>query len=207
MTASRRILPAILGFGLCLLAWACAGKGLPNAAKVDATGQHPLNWISSHWQDYARNPDQCSACHGSLKDPAQAGGVSKVSCFTCHPGGATHPGDWRLPLNHGRQGAMGTAANPTGFAACARCHGSNYQGGLVRTTCFDCHLKAPHPDRPWRNASPTEPSHGATDASNAVACFQCHANGANSTVVPTTPAPPGTAPGCFNNTLCHDRTP
>jgi len=39
-------------------------------------------------------------------------------------------------------------------------------------------------------------------------CAQCHLNGNNSPIgLPSPPAPAGTAPGCFNNTLCHGENP
>jgi hypothetical protein len=55
-----------------------------------------------------------------------------------------------------------------------------------------------HVTADWRNA------HQTTDESLATDCAGCHTNGANSPILaPTPPAPAGTAPGCFNNTLCH----
>jgi hypothetical protein len=87
-----------------------------------------------------------------------------------------------------------------GFASCQECHGSDFSGGNSKKACSLCHaVNAPHPSV-WRTGTRT---HQNTDESNAPVCAGCHANGANSPIVLTTPAPAGTAPGCFNNTLCH----
>jgi len=46
-------------------------------------------------------------------------------------------------------------------------------------------------------------THVETDIGNAPECAKCHLGGNNSTLKPLTTPPAGTAPGCFNNTLCH----
>jgi hypothetical protein len=48
-----------------------------------------------------------------------------------------------------------------------------------------------------------DPSHTFASETNAPECYKCHANGANFTGTKPTPPPAGTAPGCFNNTMCH----
>lgn len=193
---------------LAILAWGCAGSA-GNAVPLGTQGQHPANWLQVHWAEYVKSPDQCRACHGSTSDPAKAGGVSKVSCFTCHTNGVNHPAGWADPAQHGRMGAQlaPDASNPTamaGFAHCAKCHGSNYNNGLT-VSCMTCHTKAPHPGRPWTGPSLSSPSHVNTNPGNAPECAKCHTAGANSTLKPLTTPPAGTAPGCFNDTLCHGR--
>jgi hypothetical protein len=44
------------------------------------------------------------------------------------------------------------------------------------------------------------------EAGNASVCVLCHFPGSTNNPAnhPATPAPAGTAPGCFNSTLCHD---
>lgn len=194
-----------LSLALALLAWGCGGTANPSAARFDATkGAHPADWMPTHYAEFVKNPDQCRSCHGSTTDPALAGGTSKVSCFTCHPGGPSHPTGWSAANQHGRLGAQLAPAQFAGFAYCTKCHGADYASPMVNTpSCKACHTKAPHPDKPWRGATVATPTHVMTDAGNVPQCYRCHANGANSTVVPVTPAPPGTAPGCFNNTMCH----
>lgn len=190
-----------------LLAWGCV-QSANGAAKVES-GQHPKDWIPTHYLEFVKNPDQCRSCHGSTKDPAQAGGISKVSCFTCHPKGPEHPAGWATPSQHGRLGAQAVAdpaGNASGMAYCTKCHAPDYKGYYTAVSCYGCHTKAPHPDKPWEKASSyTVPNHNQTDASNAFACSKCHTAGANSSLKPTSTPPAGTAPSCFNNTLCHDK--
>jgi hypothetical protein len=197
---------------LTILSWGCSGKtGVATPLNM-ATGQHPANWLQVHYVGYVQSPDQCRSCHGSTTDPAQAGGVSKVSCFSCHTSGLViHPlSGWADHLQHGRNGAQlapvvtddNTVPVMAGLSHCQKCHGANYtDGGAV--SCKSCHTTAPHPPKPWISSSASLSSHTFTAFQNAPACYQCHANGANSTVVPATPAPAGTAPGCFNATMCH----
>ena len=199
--------------GLALLAWGCAGKAGAAAPFNTATGQHPTDWIQVHYQGYLQNHDQCRTCHGSTTDPAQAGGISKVSCFSCHTGGIViHPDatTWTDHMQHGRNGAQlapvvtddTTVPVMAGFSHCQKCHGPNYTDGLA-PSCKSCHTTAPHPPKPWMDPTGVKPSHMATNQANAAACLQCHKLGANSDIQPLVPAPDGTAPGCFNGTLCH----
>lgn len=214
MSKAKWMAGSCFAMALALLALGCAGKA-GKAVPVNATkGQHPAAWIENHWAEYVKSPDQCRSCHGSTADPALAGGISKVSCFSCHANGMNHPTGWADPSLHGRLGAQGAPSvtqeidgvviNGAGFAYCAKCHGSTYDNGLT-TSCKACHTKAPHPNRPWVSATLAAPSHVNTNQGNAPECFKCHANGANSVLKPATPAPAGTAPGCFNATLCHGR--
>ncbi len=192
---------------LALLAWGCAGNA-GNAAPLNAaTGKHPATWVQNHWADYVKTPDQCRSCHGSTADPALAGGISKVSCFTCHTNGVNHPAGWADPAQHGRGAKLAPSTDGmamAGFAHCAKCHGDTYSNGLT-VSCKACHTKAPHPDKPWYGTTPSGTNHNATDPGNAPECFKCHAAGANSVLKPLTVPPAGTAPGCFNDTMCHAR--
>jgi hypothetical protein len=145
-------------------------------------------------------------------DPTQAGGISKVSCFSCHAAGPNHPSTWALPAQHGRLGAQaapvstpaGTVPVMQGFAHCAKCHGSTYDNGIT-ISCKSCHTKAPHPNRPWAGTTLDVTSHVWTNQANVTECAKCHTDGANSTLKPliTPTDPKGSAPGCLNNTLCH----
>jgi hypothetical protein len=145
---------------LALLAWGCAGKAGPAPAFSTVTGQHPADWIQVHYAGYVQTPDQCRSCHGSTTDPAQAGGIAKVSCFSCHASGVDHPAGWADHLQHGRNGAQlaPVATNDTtvpvmaGMSHCQKCHGSSYNNGIA-VSCLSCHTTAPHPPKPWVNAS------------------------------------------------------
>lgn len=190
---------------LVLLAWGCT-EAASEAPKFDVpTGKHPADWVTTHYVDYNKNQEQCRTCHGSTKDPAQAGGTSGVSCFKCHAS-PDHPSGWSARDQHGRLGAQAAPGTMfQGFADCAKCHGAEFTGSGLATSCKSCHTKAPHPDRPWIGGNSGVATHSLTNEANATECAKCHTNGANSTRVPSTPAPAGTQPGCYNNTLCHDR--
>lgn len=205
---------AVFCFGILL--WGCSSGNSSSPSFDPVTGKHPANWIEQHWVEFRNNQQQCAECHGSATDAAQSGGISGVSCFTaslgtqtCHAGGpAGHPAGFSAPSVHGRANAMAAPGTSSGFAYCSRCHGSLYNNGPARS-CIDsssgCHTgsSAPHPAAPWHGTTATGTNHIYTDQGNAPECAKCHANGANSALQPTTPAPAGTAPGCFNNTLCH----
>jgi hypothetical protein len=207
MSRTKLMMGSCFALALALLAWGCAGKAGPAAPLNTTTGQHPANWMQVHYAEYVKAPEQCRTCHGSTVDPAQAGGVSKVSCFTCHATGVPHPAGWAAGNQHGRLGAQqAPSADPkdmAGLAHCAKCHGTDYLGGITTTSCKACHTKAPHPVKPWRGTPATQASHVATNVANAPECFKCHAAGANSTLQPLTVPPAGTAPGCYNDTMCH----
>jgi hypothetical protein len=208
MNKATQMLGGCFAAVLSLLVWGCAGSATDGPKFNETTGAHPAGWIQNHWEEFVKNPSQCTSCHGSTKDPATSGGIAKVSCFTCHANGPWHPAGWGDPSQHGRLGAqLAPSQDPTamaGYAHCAKCHGSNYDNPVgITPSCKSCHTKAPHPDKPWVSTSLSEPTHVQTDQGNAPECFKCHANGANSDLKPATPAPAGTTPGCFNNTMCH----
>jgi hypothetical protein len=191
-------------------------SALDGAPAFDAQlGQHPVEWAKSHGSDFLTKPVECVTCHGSYREAADVGGVSKVSCFTCHPDGVTHGSGYAERVQHGRNGAQ---INPksipatlgpapmAGFASCKKCHGDDYRGHGLADSCMKCHRKAPHPDRPWTGADRLGfqvSSHWQTHVDNAGACYQCHKGGENSTRKPASQPAVGVAPGCYNNTLCH----
>jgi hypothetical protein len=186
--------------------------GCFNATLCHSMGAHTTTWITDHWAEYLKNPGQCRSCHGSTSDPAQAGGIANVSCFSCHAQGVDHPADWANPVQHGANGAQlepvvttaPTVPVMAGFAHCAKCHGANLDGGLAGVSCMSCHTTSPHPSKPWIDGGiPALTGHFQTATGNLPVCANCHANGNNSIYKPLIPAPAGTAPGCNNATLCH----
>jgi hypothetical protein len=213
MSRTKMMVGSCFAMVLALLAWGCAGKAGPAAPFDTVSGQHPTNWLQVHYAEYIKNPDQCRSCHGSTSDPAQAGGIAKVSCFNCHTA-VNHPANWADHMQHGRNGAELAPVVTTdpavpvmaGLAHCTKCHGDDYLGGVTGISCKACHTKAPHPDKPWLSTSAALSSHTMTAYQNAPACYKCHANGANFTGTLVNPAPPSTAPGCFNSTMCHGNT-
>jgi hypothetical protein len=213
----------ICGFAL-LAAFAMfvvgCSSALDGAPKIDAMlGEHPADWMASHGSDFLAKPAECVTCHGSYREAANAGGISRLSCFSCHPGGVTHESGYAERIAHGRGGAQinpdQTSASPdptpdptpmAGFASCKKCHGDDYRGHGMAVSCMGCHKRAPHPNRPWTGVDRDwirVPSHYQTHEGNAAACAQCHAGGANSSRPPAGPPAPGALPGCYNNTLCH----
>jgi len=210
MSRIKLMMGSCFAIVLALLVWGCAGTAGKTVPFDTISGQHPTNWLQVHYTEYIKSPDQCRNCHGSTTDPALAGGIAKVSCFTCHTA-VNHPANWADHTQHGRQGVQlaPVATNDTtapvmaGLAHCAKCHGSDYLGGITGVSCKACHTKAPHPDKPWNGQNAGVVTHYMTDQANAPACFACHAFGANFTGTLLNPAPPTTAPGCFNATMCH----
>ena len=203
----------LLAAAVTLVLLGCS-TATPQAPQLNANvGQHPATWTQDHWSAYLKNPQSCTPCHGSTLDPAAAGGTSQVSCFGCHhPNGPHHSTGWAAPAQHGRLGAQlasngQTGFAGTGFAACTKCHGSDYASPVgITPSCLACHSKAPHPNLPWTSpASGLLVNHDQTDQSNVNECVKCHTLGANSTLKPALPASGVISPGCFNGTLCHDK--
>ncbi|MDA8100503.1 MAG: CxxxxCH/CxxCH domain-containing protein [Nitrospiraceae bacterium] len=167
----------------------------------------PKPWRSpgrTHTTTDQSNATVCAVCHtnganSTVKPLTPAAAGTAPGCFNntlCHatPG---HPAGWSNPDSHG----LTVKSQPNGFSTCEACHGQDFSGGTAGVACSSCHgVNAPHSPKPWRSPGRT---HTTTDQGNAPVCAQCHTNGANSSVAPLTPAPAGTAPGCFNNTLCH----
>ena len=132
------ILAAVV-FGGCSTGTTTSGLNL-----VDAQGNHPSGWISTH-PSFAR-PDgrACTECHGdNLR-----GGISGVSCFTasrngqgCHAGGpAFHPLNW---LDKGGTTFHGSAFENGALInnlACTACHDPANPSEPPGFICLDCHF-------------------------------------------------------------------
>jgi hypothetical protein len=196
-----------LCIGLMLLAAACTDARKGGTIFDSKTGKHPDNWIVDHRAAFLTDPGQCTQCHGSdLK-----GGISGVSCYSasfngmsCHANGPSgHPAGWSSPNSHGASAKAAPDASLThGFQTCEQCHGADFSGGIVNTSCFTCHgVSAPHAQAPWVASVTSTMTHTTTNPTNAAVCGLCHLSGR------TPPAyvalPPGTPVGCFDNTLCH----
>jgi len=205
------LLAAFAAAAGCSTAESPAGSG-NNMNHVLPSGSSVSGWLvvpsggthtSSATLDYIANggSSDCTQCHGSdLK-----GGISGVSCFA-NPAGCHHSpvAGWvAIPPAAQQHGVSAKKApGSSGFASCQICHGSNFSGGGSKVSCYICHPLTPHAPRPWRGSPYT---HTDTNTANAPVCAQCHFPGSqnNPPNHPATPAPAGTAPGCFNNTLCH----
>jgi hypothetical protein len=129
----------------------------------------------------------------------------------CH-NQAGHPSGWAATAPaaqpHGVTAKKDGTVAGQGFPSCQICHGANFAGGSVNVSCFTCHgVSAPHAPKPWRGSAGSVYTHTDTvEAGNASVCVLCHFPGSTNNPAnhPATPAPAGTAPGCFNSTLCHD---
>ncbi len=172
----------------------------PGWVAIPSGGQHAKSATLSYIANGGSS--DCTECHGA----DLSGGTAKVSCFgspsDCHHGPVA---GWlassSAPQDHGA--AAKRASGEPGIASCQICHGAGFTGGGSKVSCFACHgANAPHPAAPWRGPAYT---HADADTSNAPVCAQCHFSGSpnNPAYHPANPAPPGTAPGCLNNTLCH----
>jgi len=209
-------------FGWMILAAAVVAAGCSTASSPSGTSGGNVNHISapgtsvpgwfvlptggSHGSaatlNYVAGDGEtgCTECHGA----DLTGGITKVSCFA-NPAGCHHG-----PIQNFAGGTVHgpvakKAPGNSGFASCQICHGAGFSGGGSGVSCFTCHgVGAPHPAKPWRSSSGGG-THATTDPQNAPVCAQCHRAGSanNPAGHPATPAPAGTPPGCYNNTLCH----
>jgi len=204
-----------------LFLWGCGNANSNAPAFNSVTGEHPANWLDKHRPAVLAkgSADSCKECHGQ----ELLGGIAKTSCAKCHPipvfpfAPANHNTDPNWVTQPPTIEDHGTAAKAKpsltntginqGFSMCASCHGADFKGGVTnpKTNCFDCHGgSSPHPTS-WLPGDPF--SHTDTNPSNAPVCAECHTHGKNLTppyLNPNQYAPPGTPPGCFNSTLCHD---
>jgi len=102
------------------------------------TGKHISGWLPADHMNAAKaDSSGCTQCHGTSLD----GGISSVSCTSCHMGGAmaVHPADWNpIFSQHGPYVNSAT----TGTAACANqyCHGTTLTGvANSGPSCTSCH--------------------------------------------------------------------
>ena len=208
------LLAAFAAAAGCSTANTTGGGGDVVVNHVSTSGNSVPGWVTptggshanSATMNYIANggSSSCTECHGS----DLAGGISRVSCFGntagCHHGPVPN---WITAAVHGVTAKK--APGSSGFASCQICHGTgtNFSGGSSGVSCYTCHLptaNSPHASQ-WRTGDAYV--HTTTDTGNAAACAYCHLNGANSPIAaPSPPAPAGTAPGCFNSTLCHGST-
>lgn len=186
---------------LLLAALGCNGGGAASSSTQSTQGNyHPTGWISVHPASALANIDECKKCH---EMSVLRVGSSIPSCMTaaCHHGAV--PG-WSVPGLHGLAAKSAATASGGGLLSCQLCHGRDFAGGPSGNACSVCHgVPAPHPAKPWHSSGGS--THSTTDPSNAAVCAQCHFPGSpvNPPNHPANPAPAGTSPSCFNNTLCH----
>jgi predicted CxxxxCH...CXXCH cytochrome family protein len=85
------------------------------------------------------NAAECRQCHGSVFD----GGITNVSCKTCHAN-FPHPEGWVSPGVN----SHGAFIKNTGYElnSCKPCHGQNYATTKVNNSCLTCHAKQGGPE-------------------------------------------------------------
>jgi len=127
----------------------CALSGCGDANK-QAVFPHQTGWQTTHKTAGSANSATCVECHGENLD----GGIAKVSCTSCHLGGALtiHPTSMIPALTKHKAYVN---VNDTLACANATCHGTTL-GGVTGSgpSCTSCHLggpKAVHPT-PWTSA-------------------------------------------------------
>ena len=193
------------------------GGGSGSGNHITPSGSSVPGWLSSPGPSlHSRtatsffasqgNIDACAECHAD----DLSGGISRVSCLSntaaCHHGTVT---GWvasgSATQQHGASAKRAPGASS--MYACQICHGKDFRTPQGGVDCFTCHTRSPHPNKPWRSGG-TDNTHVNVNAANAPVCFGCHADAAsgnpNNPHRPPTPAAAGTAPGCFNGTMCHN---
>jgi hypothetical protein len=122
MTIGRLSLLLLIGFVISV------GCSTPNdKAPVQAdTEKHAAGWLPvPHMTEAQTNIAGCMECHGE----DLLGGISKVSCVSCHLGGPTsvHPADWADAAILTKHGPY-VVANDTTSCRNIYCHGNSLQG-------------------------------------------------------------------------------
>jgi predicted CxxxxCH...CXXCH cytochrome family protein len=149
------------------------------------TGKHLSGWLpAGHMNAATANLSVCTECHGTNLD----GGISKVSCMSCHLGSPTsvHPLNW-VPLfsTHGpyatangtnacsNQYCHGTALSGVSGSgpSCTSCHSIPYDPATV--ICGACHRIPPDGTQPPNNAG-RHAVHTAITGTTQPSCAVCH---------------------------------
>lgn len=169
------------------------GCGSPNdQAPFDVDAQnHTAAWITDHSATTEAASTSCVECHGE----DYAGGISGVSCTSCHLGGsfAAHPTDWKLPIALGHS----TYVELNGAAGCSNidCHGAALLGGTTGPSCDSCHIGGTLSFHPTDWAGQISTKHGEyVDVNTADSCRNIFCHGADLEGIP------GVTPACND---CH----
>ena len=139
---------------------------------------HPDEWIisgaeNSHTEKIAESGIVvCKDCHGGSEKNDYFGGTSGVSCYDCHAGGPSgHPGiyAWISPDSAEYHGRI-FWENGWDFSNCQQCHGLDFAGGVVESSCNTCHTSGIgscttcHGDKDANLAYPPNDIHNNTDS-------------------------------------------
>ena len=113
----------------------------PGCFSVAVGCHHPVDGSylsgSQHGPDAKQDMTTCQVCHGEPGGPGDNprfdGGITGISCESCHGLNLAHPEDWAGP-NTTFHYSAGSIHN-----ACTLCHGEDLNGGAYGSSCLDCH--------------------------------------------------------------------
>lgn len=104
------------------------------------TSCHPLFPHRANWQDPLNHgahvrENGTTTCETSCHGDSLTNGLSGISCKSCH-----HPKGWAAPDKHGSYVIQNDKES------CKRCHGDDYKGGVIGSSCYNssCHTAYPH---------------------------------------------------------------
>jgi predicted CxxxxCH...CXXCH cytochrome family protein len=165
----------LLFVGFLTLTASFIGCSDPNAQSPinSDTGKHAANWLpAAHMAAATSDLDSCSTCHGADFN----GGISGVSCTSCHLGSSTsvHPATW-VPV----YSTHGPYATANGTNACSNqyCHGPSLTGvPNSGPSCTSCHLGSPTSVHPadWVPVYSTHGPYVKANSTSACANQYCH---------------------------------
>ncbi len=115
--------------------------------------------------------EKCALCHGE----DFSGGVCGVACASCHAS-YPHKTGWEAPTSHGRSLITASTTITTAVAACALCHGEDFQGGDTRVSCYACH-SYPHPATGWETGGSSHGLYLQSRNFDVTLCAYCHGQG------------------------------
>ncbi len=217
----RPMRPFLLLSLLSALAFAagCSNANTPGSGRshIDASGKSVSGWVvvptgGSHTgtatQEFSAGSGSfsCTQCHGA----DLSGGINGVSCFGnpagCHhdpvpnwaPPPAVHGADRRRRLRAapGSSPARSATGTTSPVAVPEVCVFYLPPRGRAAPACAQA---------AWRGSPPVHPCYSRTRRERAGLCpVPSHTGSPNNPANHwATPPPRRTAPGCFNNTLCH----
>jgi len=172
------------------------------------TGKHAAEWLPAQHANITTvgttsigaaivSTSLCIECHGE----DLGGGISGVSCTSCHLGGPTsiHPASWiPIVLTHGPSVSTGATtsvqcanqychgASLTGVAesgpSCSSCHSWPWDPASIH--CDSCHAIPPAGTR-YPNMAGRHTVHTAITGTSGTSCSPCHngSDGASGTVI------------------------
>jgi hypothetical protein len=126
---------------LLLVVLSLAGCGSSNGSSNFSpdSGSHPAGWLpTGHKTAAVADMESCAQCHGA----DYAGGISGISCTSCHMGGVAsiHP-PWGTP-DYAMHGSY-VKSNSGNNSGCANvsCHGTTLTGvSGSGPSCSLCHM-------------------------------------------------------------------